>query len=106
MLCSAIALHSLADIGLIHLEHNDVLLSLIALDISKGPDKFSLLCLKFLAQAMAILLLIVFQKPLSFTQFPCRWKTSCITPAFKSGSREYIGNEETWLFFQRILLKE
>lgn len=87
-------LSSVLDIGSINLIIDDVLFGLNALDANKGsgPDHIPPLFLKNCSDELAKPLLFIFQKSLLLGQFPCRWKTSYITPVFKSGSRKNIEN--------------
>uniref|UniRef100_A0A8D9AKJ2 Uncharacterized protein n=1 Tax=Cacopsylla melanoneura TaxID=428564 RepID=A0A8D9AKJ2_9HEMI len=50
----------------------------------KGPDEISPLLFKSCAGALAAPLTLIFQRSLDTGVFPQRWKTSYITPIFKS----------------------
>lgn len=83
-----------ADLGEISLCIDDVLLHLKGVDTSKGdgPDNISPLLLKNCASSLAVPLLAIFNRSLSTGKFPTRWKSSYITPIFKSGARGNIEN--------------
>lgn len=82
------------DIGSISLTTEDVVGHLLNIDIDKGsgPDKISPILLKNCAVSLSFPLLNVFNQSLSTGIFPTRWKTSYITPIFKSGSRSNVEN--------------
>lgn len=82
----------LISIGSITLTPDDVYKHLLALDTNKGdgPDNISPLFLRNCAPTLKIPLCILFNKSLSTGTFPKRWKTSSVTPIFKSGSRSNV----------------
>ena len=82
------------DIGSISLTADDVVNHLRNIDTSKGagPDKISPILLKNCAESLSSPLLRIFNSSLSTGKFPTRWKTSYVTPIFKSGSRNNIEN--------------
>lgn len=82
------------DIGAMSLTIDDVMTHLRNIDTSKGdgPDNISPILLKNCADGLASPLLRIFNLSLSTGIFPTRWKTSYITPIFKSGSRGNIEN--------------
>lgn len=82
------------DIGSISLTINDIVTNLHDLDTDKGngPDNISPVVLKNCAESLAFPLLHIFNSSLSTSKFPTRWKTSYLTPIFKSGSRGNVEN--------------
>ena len=82
------------DIGSIILTYDEIAVYLKDIDTSKGdgPDNISPLLLKNCAEHLSGPLLHIFNLSLSKGEFPMRWKTSHVTPIFKSGSRSNIEN--------------
>lgn len=82
------------NIGYMTLTEAEICKHLMAIDINKGdgPDNVSPLFLRNCASTLAVPLCNLFNRSLSNGIFPTRWKTSSITPIFKSGSRSNIEN--------------
>lgn len=76
------------------LTEDDVLKGLLSLDINKGagPDLIPNTFLKSLAPHLCSPLLTIFNSSLSSGKFPSSWKSSFVTPIFKSGSRSDVCN--------------
>ena len=76
------------------LTEEEVHKSLLNLDISKatGVDLFSHKILKVSAKVIAPSLTKIFNKSLASGVFPTKWKTSKITPIYKSGDHSDVNN--------------
>lgn len=73
---------------------DEVLEALLQIDTKKGtgPDKVHPLILKNCAHSLALPLQLIFNKSLSESVFPNKWKISHIMPIFKSGSKSLVTN--------------
>lgn len=81
-------------VGSISLNYLDVLNALLNVKTNKGsgPDNIPPLLLKKCAHSLVTPLHLIFNQSLSTGVFPDRWKTSHLTPIFKSGSRKDVRN--------------
>lgn len=70
--------------------HNE----LLSIDTNKGigPDRIHPILLKNCANALARPLQLIFNKSMEDCIFPRRWKSSHVTPIFKSGSKSSVTN--------------
>lgn len=85
---------NVVDIGIIQLEISDVLEALNRIDDNKGlgPDSISPKIIKKCATSLALPLWLIFNKSLKTGEFLNEWKTSYISPIFKSGAKQKICN--------------
>lgn len=81
-------------LGHISCEYEAVLRELEKIDIRKssGPCNFPPIFLKSCAQSIARPLHILFERSLEKGVFPEKWKSSFVTPIFKSGARNQVEN--------------
>lgn len=82
------------NVGSIALSYAEVFRGLFCINTSKGsgPDNVHPLLLSKCAKSLTEPLQFLFNLSLSTGVFPKRWKTSSITPIFKSGSRMNVTN--------------
>lgn len=91
---SAFSVNKIADIRSYTLSESEVRKALLSLDVGKGngPDNVSPLLIKNCAESLFVPLHRIYNLSLSSRIFPCRWKSSYLTPVHKSGSRSDVEN--------------
>lgn len=91
-------------LGEIEVQYDSVLTALQSIDTSKssGPSNFPPVMLKNCAQTVAKPLHLLFTKSLEVGIFPSTWKSSFITPIFKSGARNKVENYRGVAILQSI----
>lgn len=82
--------NNLIDIPVI--SEDNIILTLDSFKVGCGPDKIPSTVLKQFSASLALPLSILFNKSLTCGIFPEIWKTSKITPIFKSGLRTDVTN--------------
>lgn len=82
------------NVGNLQLSSNEVHNALLAININKGkgPDNIPPILLNKCAHGLRTPLTSIFNLSLGSGIFPDRWKTSYVTPVFKSGSRTNVMN--------------
>jgi len=82
------------DVGNLIISQDVIAQALRNVDTSKGngPDKISPMLLKNCSSTLSHPLFMIFNKSLSCHTFPSKWKSSYLTPIFKSGSRNDVEN--------------
>lgn len=87
-------LHDTVSLGSIRITYDEVMKSLLGLNINKGsgPDNVPPKVLRSCAETLCYPLHMIFNSSLRSGIFPSRWKTSYVTPIFKSGARNKVEN--------------
>jgi hypothetical protein len=82
------------DISALAISILDIKLRLAALDVNKGPgdDSIPPIFIKNCSAGIALPLSIIFNLSLSSGFFPLCWKSSLVTPIYKSGDNADISN--------------